>query len=123
MTNVSSLSAHRATMTAQAFWAAYREHEERLHLLGLRGPCLARTDDEDHVQVDLAACMTVALSLSRLAVSALVLQQLKVSDPAAHRLLTRATTAYFSSRELRSELGRVAIKSFEELQAALSEAA
>ena len=123
MTNVSSLTTHRATRVAQAFWTAYREHEERLHLVGLHGPSRARTDDEDHVLVDLAACMTIAHSLTRLAVSPLLLQQLKVSDPPAHRLLIRATTAYFSSRELRDELGRVAIQSFEELQAALSEAA
>jgi hypothetical protein len=45
------------------------------------------------------------------------------SDPAAHRLLTKATTAYFSSRELRDELGRVAVHSFEQLQTALYEAA
>jgi hypothetical protein len=89
----------------------------------LRGPSLVRTDHEDDVLVDLAACMIVAYSLRHLAVSPALLQQIKVSDPPAHRLLTRATNAYFSSRELRDELGRLAIHSFEQLQAALSEAA
>jgi hypothetical protein len=75
------------------------------------------------VLVDLVACMTIAHSLARLAVSSPLLQDLKVSDPLAHRLLSRSTHAYFSSRELRDELGRMAVPSFEQLQAALSEAA
>jgi hypothetical protein len=123
LTNVSSLSAHRVRIAAQVFWAAYGEHAERLGLLGLQIPCLARTDDEDHVLVDLAACITIAHSLARLRLSAPLLQQLKVSDPLAHRLLTRSTTAYFSSREIRDELGRIAVLPFEQLQMALSDAA
>lgn len=67
--------------------------------------------------------MTIAHSLVRMDMASSTLQHLKSSDPAVHRLLTKATTAYFSSRELRDELGRVAVHSFEQLQTALYEAA
>jgi hypothetical protein len=123
LTQVVALREHHSAVQAKAFWNAYAEHQERLRLVGLQGPCLARTDNDDHVLVDFAACLTIMRPRPNLVLTARSLRQLKTFDMAAFRVLAQATTAYFSSRELRAELGQPATRSFEQLQEAISGAA
>ncbi|TNC50532.1 hypothetical protein FHG66_08560 [Rubellimicrobium rubrum] len=123
MAVIADFTVHQARRLSRAFQLAYDEHAQRMRLLAMTPLGLTCQCDGDYILMDIAACMSIALSLPRLGLTARVLRRLKAEDARAYRQLQVAALAYAGSADLRAELGHIAVVPFQWLQALFAELA
>ena len=123
MAEIADLTTRRAHMVAQSFMAAYQRQRDAMRIVGVPSAELAAGDDGETIVADVAACMTIATALPRAGLTPAVLDRMRTADEAAFLVLSRAAEAYFGSRALREELGRIAVEPFRQLREALPKAA
>ena len=119
MSEIADLTTRRARAVARGFMAAYQRQRDMMRIVGVPSSELAAGDDGGTVVADLAACMTVATSLSAVGLTAPVLDRMRGCEEGAFAVLSRAASAYFASEELRRDLGRAAAEPFRLLRNAL----
>lgn len=120
MTEIADLVSRRARSTADAVMAAYERQRAAMRIAGRPSSQLAPGDDGGTLVADVAACMTVATSLSPVGLTAAVLDRMRVREEPAFAVLARAAQAYFASEALRRAMGGAAGERFRLLRAALA---
>ena len=80
MPAIADLTVHQARRFVRAFQAHCEEHARRMQLLEMKPLWLTCESDGDYVLMDLAAFMSIVLSLPRLGPTGRVLRQLKTED-------------------------------------------
>ncbi|WP_210529111.1 hypothetical protein [Rubellimicrobium arenae] len=123
MAEIPDLTARRARMIADNLMTAYQRQRTAMRIAGVPSSELRAGDDGDTVVADVAACMTVANSLSQVGLTRSVLDRMRTAEEAAFAVLTRAADAYFASEEVRRGLGASAAEPFRHLREALPGAA